>query len=160
MRRGECRRDGADLDSEHICDGAVLEIRVVAKEQRFTLAGREGRDPSGDAERVLTLPVRGRLVSAVERRVTRLACDSPGFVDDDRPDPAFERSAASERPPLADGCRKRCLNGVAAVVEVSADRRRHTGKRLEAVAVQRFKLCRRGAFRPHSDKSVAEGAFV
>src|SRR5205823_6595733 len=141
--------DRAGRDREHLADRLVLEVGVVAEEQRRLLPLGQSRDLL--AQRVLVAP--GGLGGAeAELRPLEDAALEPSApapaqrgVDDDPPDPAGCGSGPPERAAPDDGVREGFLDDVLGRLGIGDDRERRAAKPGRMLAVDRLDQLERRA---------------
>lgn len=161
MRGTQRRRHGADPNFERRPDRRVVEIGVVAKEDRNSLALRQQRDRCAQvgilANRVA---VRGRLdpLRRGFRQTTPPRAER--FVHDDPPHPSLERAAPAEALPPVNRARKPFLNRVEGQPAVADYRDRDAQEALEPLAIEGLESVEAMVASVQRGKDAARTPFV
>jgi len=90
----------------------------------------------------------------------RFECHTPRFVDDDPPDPRFERCVAAKGTAMTNRRDESVLDDIAAAVAIASDRDGDTNEVREPRTVKRLELRRRRPFSPHASMSLPGEEFV
>src|SRR5712691_4130240 len=126
----------SDLDVERGSDTAVIEIRVVAKEENEALTIWQRREDGGETA---FGELERRIIDMVARIGNRnllaelLASRRIHYAG---PNPALETSFATVAAPMLDGSAESLLNGVARGIEIARDRLSDPEEAVEPLPVE------------------------
>jgi cytochrome c oxidase assembly factor CtaG len=159
----QARRDGPDLDPEYLGDPPVVEVGVVAEEEREPLTLRERRDQRCQLRRLGlgSAAICGRRGSDSWLAHVRPPL-LPRRIDDGPPGPSLERRLAPEVAAAADERGEGVLDGLARILTLTDDRGRDGDEVGEARAIERLDLCEQLLVRRrHSGDSIlARGGLL